>query len=88
METIIGFAAGYLTGTKEGKEGLERLRSSVQAIARSPEVRRVATDAVAMASSLVGRASARGAARTVGALARVVIKQITEPANDRNVTRS
>ena len=29
METIIGFAAGYLVGAKEGREGLERLKASV-----------------------------------------------------------
>jgi hypothetical protein len=88
METIIGFAAGYLTGTREGKEGIERLRNSLQAIARSPEARRIATNAVTVTSSLVGRGSARSAARTAGALARIVIKQITEPASDRNVARS
>jgi hypothetical protein len=28
METIIGFAAGYLAGTKDGGQGLERIKSS------------------------------------------------------------
>jgi len=86
METVIGFAVGYLTGTKVGKEGLERLRTSLRAIATSPEARRIAADAVALAGSLAGRGSARGAARTAGGLARLVIKQITDPVTDRNTT--
>jgi hypothetical protein len=26
METILGFVAGYLVGTRDGKDGLERMR--------------------------------------------------------------
>ena len=36
METLIGFIAGYLVGTREGKAGLARLRESVDSIRRSP----------------------------------------------------
>ena len=79
METIIGFAAGYLTGTKAGRDGLERMRASVRAIARSPEARRLVTDAVTVAGAIAGRGSAKGAAKTATGLARLVIRQITEP---------
>ena len=79
METIIGFAAGYLIGTKDGKDGLNRIKSSLRDIAQSPEARRLAREAMKMASSITGRGSARGAAKTAGGLARVVIRQITEP---------
>ncbi len=37
METIVGFVAGYLVGTREGKDGLERMRSSWHSIRTSPE---------------------------------------------------
>lgn len=53
METIIGFVAGYLIGTREGKAGLERLKTSWHAISNSPEVRRLATDAISMAERVV-----------------------------------
>ncbi len=79
METIIGFAAGYLTGTRAGRDGLERMRTSVRAIAQSPEARRLVTEAVTVASAIVGRNSARGAAKTAAGVARLVIRQITEP---------
>ncbi|HEX9066440.1 MAG TPA: hypothetical protein VF843_15130, partial [Streptosporangiaceae bacterium] len=79
----IGFAAGYLTGTKAGKDGLERMRSSVRAIAQSAEARRLATEAVTIASAIVGRNSARGAAKSAAGMARLLIRQITEPASER-----
>jgi len=59
METIVGFVAGYLVGTREGREGLERLRSSWRAIRTSPEVRKLATEAMAAAEMALRRGSGR-----------------------------
>jgi len=60
METIVGFVAGYLVGTREGKAGLERLKTSWRAITSSPEVRKMAFDAIVMAERVDARASAGG----------------------------
>jgi hypothetical protein len=60
METIIGFVAGYLVGSREGKAGLERLKTSWQSIKSSPEVRKLAVDAITMAEQVVRRAPAGG----------------------------
>jgi hypothetical protein len=49
METIIGFAAGYVVGAQDGRPGLNRLRTSMQAIAKSPEARKLAAEAVTIA---------------------------------------
>jgi hypothetical protein len=84
METFIGFAAGYLTGTKDGSQGLEQIKTSLRDIARSAEARRMAREAMAMAGALLGRGSARGAVKSAGGLARMVIRQVTEGQNDRN----
>jgi hypothetical protein len=65
METIIGFLAGYLVGTREGKAGLERLKTSVNAIRSSPEVRKMASDAIVLAEQVVRRAPAGGISSTV-----------------------
>jgi len=65
METIIGFLAGYLVGTREGKAGLERLKTSVNAIRSSPEVRKMAADALVMAEQVVKRVPAGGISGTV-----------------------
>jgi hypothetical protein len=79
METIIGFAAGYVIGTKAGRDGLERMRASVRAIARSPEARRLVTEAVTVTGAIAGRGSAQGAAKTATGVAKLVIRQITKP---------
>jgi hypothetical protein len=65
METIIGFVAGYLVGTREGKAGLERLKTSWNAIRTSPEVRKLAVDAVTMAEQVIRRAPVGGISGTV-----------------------
>ena len=65
METIIGFVAGYLVGTREGKAGLERLKTSWRAITSSPEVRKMASDAIIMAEQMVKRAPVGGISGTV-----------------------
>ncbi len=60
METILGFVAGYLVGTREGRDGLERMRSSWHSIRTSPEVRRLAGEAVTAAEMVVRRVSSGG----------------------------
>jgi hypothetical protein len=60
METIIGFVAGYLVGSREGKAGLERLKTSWNTIRSSPEVRKLAADAITMAEQVVRRAPVGG----------------------------
>jgi hypothetical protein len=60
METIVGFVAGYLVGVREGRDGLERLRSSWNSIRTSPEVRKLAGEAMTVAEMVVRRGSGRG----------------------------
>ena len=59
METIVGFVAGYLVGTREGKDGLERMRSSWHPIRTSPEVRKLAADAITLVEGVVRQRSGR-----------------------------
>ncbi len=65
METFIGFIAGYLVGSREGKAGLERLKTSWNAIRTSPEVRKLAGDAMTVAEQVVRRAPVGGIGGTV-----------------------
>ena len=64
METILGFVAGYLTGSREGREGLERLRESWRGIRNSPEARKLAADAMGIAELAVRRAAGSGLSGT------------------------
>ena len=78
METIIGFAAGYLAGAKEGKAGLERLKTSAIAIVKSPEARKLATDAVSLAGMLVRQTSARGIGASASGVAELVMRRVND----------
>jgi hypothetical protein len=78
METIVGFAVGYLVGTRQGREGLERLRASVQSIKNSPEVRKLAAEAVAVAGTAVRQASTggiKGLGGTVGDVTDILVRR-------------
>lgn len=77
METIIGFVVGYLVGSREGKAGLERLRTSANAIMRSPEVRRLAAEAITVAESTARQVSSQGAGGIGGNVARTLIDRVT-----------
>jgi hypothetical protein len=65
METIIGFVAGYIAGSRDGREGLERLRTSWRAIRTSPEVHRLVAETVVVAESALRRAATGGLSGTV-----------------------
>ena len=80
METLIGFAAGYLAGAKEGEAGLERLKSSAQAIMKSREARKLAAEAVSLAGALVRRTSARGIGASASGVAELVMRRVSETA--------
>lgn len=86
METIIGFAAGYLVGSKEGKAGYERLKASVQAIAKSHETRKLAADAASLAGMLVRSASARGLGASASGVAELVRRRVNEAATAKRAS--
>jgi len=79
METIVGFVAGYLVGTREGKAGLERLKTSWRAITSSPEVRKMASDAIVLAEQVVRRAP-------VGGISGTVVRTLASRATTRSQT--
>jgi hypothetical protein len=72
MEAIIGFVAGYLTGSREGRAGLERLRTSWHAIRTSPEVRKLASEAVVIAEATARRAASGGLGGTVSGVSDLI----------------
>jgi len=81
MEAIIGFVAGYLVGTREGKAGLERLKTSWHAIRTSPEVRKLATDAISMAEQVVRQAP-------IGGISGTVVRTLTSRNSSRTSARA
>ena len=83
METIIGFAVGYLVGSRDGKNGLERARASLQAIRNSPEAKRLTAEAIGVAGSVLKQVSARGIGQTVGGVADLIARGATAAAGAR-----
>lgn len=47
METLVGFAFGFFFGTREGRQGLERIRASWAAIRDSNDVQHLVGEAAA-----------------------------------------
>jgi hypothetical protein len=75
METIMGFVAGYLVGTREGKDGLERMRSSWHSIRTSPEVRRLAADAITLVEAAVRQRSGRATIGGLGSVTEMLVRR-------------
>ncbi|GAB3874436.1 hypothetical protein ACFQ1S_14120 [Kibdelosporangium lantanae] len=53
METLIGFAVGFVVGTQYGRDGLAKVRDSWQAISSSPEFHNLLRTGAAVAGSAV-----------------------------------
>ena len=75
VEVIIGFAVGYLVGTRQGRQGMQKALDSAQAIWESPETRKLlgeglsAFEAVAApALDRAGTRSGRGSATVIGSI--------------------
>ncbi len=47
METLVGFAVGFVVGTREGRQGLKRLQESWAAIRESADVKHLLGEAAA-----------------------------------------
>jgi hypothetical protein len=75
METIVGFVAGYLVGTKEGRDGLNRLRTSWHSIRTSPEVRKLAGEAIAVAEIVVRRATSGGLGEAASGVTDMLVRR-------------
>ena len=63
METLVGFAVGFFVGTREGREGVTKLRETWAAIRESGDVKHLlgeATTAVAPIMRVLARATGGG----------------------------
>lgn len=53
METLIGFAAGFVVGTQYGRDGLAKVKASWDAITTNPEFHRLLKTGAEVAGALV-----------------------------------
>jgi hypothetical protein len=88
METVIGFVVGYLVGAREGKGGLERLKTSVQAILASPEAHRLLGEAMQVAEPVARRAAGAGLSNIGGIGGTMVRELVSRAAGTRENARA
>jgi hypothetical protein len=48
LEVLVGFAVGFLAGSKEGRQGLARILEAADAIRSSKEVQKLVENALAI----------------------------------------
>jgi hypothetical protein len=76
VEVVIGFVAGYLVGTRQGRKGMQQALESAQAILASPETRNLLGEVLSGAEALAGpvmeRVGSRAGGRRVALIGNVV----------------
>ena len=82
VEVIIGFAVGYLVGTRQGRQGMQKALDSAQAIWASPETRKLLSEGItafeavaAPALDRLGTRSGRGNASVISSMMGEVIER-------------
>ncbi len=88
METIIGFVVGFIVGTREGRAGVERLRTSLNSIRNSPEVRRLAREATMVAGSVAKQTAKGGLSETIGGVAEMLLRRAAGPEGKHQTSRA
>jgi hypothetical protein len=81
METLIGFAVGYVFGTRQGREGLANARRSWEAIRTSPEVRQMLAGGVAIAGSAFRQVLRGGAGAVLSGAVDAVTHRMSDTEN-------
>lgn len=76
METLIGFAVGFVVGTQQGKDGLRRTLESIDALRSSPEVRSAMLAGAAVAGNAVKQVLGSGAGALASGAADAVVTAI------------
>ena len=81
MEVVIGFAVGYLVGTRQGRQGMQRALDSAQAIWASPETKRLVGEGLSAFETVAAPAMDRLGAKSNGrrvALISTVVDELIE----------
>jgi hypothetical protein len=76
MLALVGFAVGYVVGAQAGKEGLERLVGSFQAIQKSEEFAAMVETAQSMLGGILRQAFETGTGVVAGEVKGVVNRRL------------
>lgn len=84
METLIGFMIGYVVGTRQGRDGLRKVRDSVDAIRNSPEVSQMVSGGISVAGSMVKQVLSGGAGPLIANVIDAVSRKTDEMFGDED----
>jgi hypothetical protein len=76
METLIGFAVGYVVGTQQGKEWLRRMQESIEALRSSEDVRAALVTGASIAGSAVRQVLGSGAGAVASGAADALVASL------------
>jgi hypothetical protein len=85
METFVGFVVGFVVGSREGREGADRVRRSLVAIGESDEVQSLIGRVVSVVGPLLSNAAAprRGGSGPAGDVVGAFVRAVAEVAGGR-----
>jgi len=78
VEVIIGFAVGYLVGTRQGRAGMQKALDSAQAIWASPETRKLLGEGLTAFEAVAAPALDRFGSRSGGGSAATITDMVGE----------
>ena len=78
VEVIIGFAVGYIVGTRQGREGMQKALDSAQAIWASPETRKLLSESLTAFETVAAPALDRFGSRSRGGSAATITSMVGE----------
>ena len=88
VEVVIGFAIGYLVGTRQGRRGLQEAIDSAQAIMASPETRRMLSEAISTFETVAGPAMERMGRRDRSSSRAALIGSVVDELIERRSRRA
>jgi hypothetical protein len=88
VEVVLGFAVGYYIGTRQGRKGLQEAIDSAQAIAASPETRRMLSEAISMFETVAGPAMERMGRKTNGGSRAALFGSVVDELIERRSRRA
>jgi len=89
VEVVIGFVVGYLVGTRQGRQGMQRALDSAQAIWASPETKRLLSEGLTAFETAAGPAMDRLGAKSNSrrsTLISTVVDELIERRQGRRAT--
>ncbi len=88
MEVVIGFAVGYLVGTRQGRQGMRHALDSAQAIWASPETKRLVSEGLSAFETVAGPAMERMGTKSSSRRAALISTVVDELIERRQARRA